>query len=98
MNGDRRLVGDGEAVPAVNAEGGEIDAEAWRWEVEERGEAHSLVIQVTGQAAAGNDVRSEVSVAIESHGRSVVDQLIEANEPLPRVVTLLAGGRREVVS
>ena len=46
MNGDRRVVGDGEAVTAVNGEGGEIDAQAWRWEVEERGEAHSLVIQV----------------------------------------------------
>jgi hypothetical protein len=97
MNGDRRVVGDGEAVTAVNAEGGEIDAQAWRWEVEERGEARSLIIQVTGPAAAGNDVRSEVNLAIESHGRSIVDELIEADEPLPRVVTLLAGGRREVV-
>lgn len=26
------------------------------------------------------------------------DELIEADEPLPRVVTLLAGGRREVIS
>ncbi|SRR6266849_10999309 len=98
MNGDRRVVGDGEAVTAVNGEGGEIDAQAWRWELEERGEAHSLVIQVTGQAAAGNDVRPEVGRAIESRGRTLVDELIEADEPLPRVVTLLAGGRREVVS
>ena len=98
MNGDRRVVGDGETVTAVNAEGGEIDAQAWRWEVEERGAAHSLVIQITGQAAAGNDIRPEVGLAIESRGRSLVDELIEADEPLPRVVTLLEGGRREVVS
>jgi hypothetical protein len=98
MNGDRRVLGGGEAVTAVSAEGAELDARAWRWEVEERGEAHSLVIQVTGQAAAGNDVRPEVSVAIESRGRSIVDELIDADEPLPRIVTLLSGGRREVVS
>lgn len=69
MNGDRRVVGDGEAVTAVNAEGGEIDAQAWRWEVEERGAAHSLVIQVTGQAAAGNDIRPPAELDV-SRGKS----------------------------
>lgn len=91
----REITSGGEAVSSVNAGGTEIDGQAWRYTVNENGEARVLVVQVTGPAAAEN--REEVAQAVASRGRSVADELIATDEPLPRRVTLLTEGRRDIV-
>jgi hypothetical protein len=52
-------------------------------------------VQVTGQAESGG--RAEARAAIETRGRSVIDELIREEEPLPRRVTILSEGQREIV-
>jgi hypothetical protein len=97
-NEARRITGGGDAVTAVNADGSEIDGQAWRWDVDDGGEALTIVVQVTGQARSEQPARPEVTDAIASRGRSVVDELVGGDDPLPRRVTLLQRGHREVVA
>jgi hypothetical protein len=97
-NGARTITGGGDAVTAVNADGDEIDGEAWRWDVEDGGEALTIVVQVTGQARSEQPGRPEVTDAVASRGRSVVAELLGSDGPLPRHVTLRQGGQREMVS
>lgn len=84
-----------ESVTAVNADGAEIDAYAWRWGISEAGTRLDLVVQVTGQAQA--EGREEARAAIETRGRSIVDELIARDEPLPHRVTILSEGQRETL-
>lgn len=92
---EREVLDGPESVTAVNADGGEIDGRAWLWGISEAGERVDLVVQVTGQAESGG--RAEARAAIETHGRSVIDELIREEEPLPRRVTILSEGQREIV-
>ncbi len=98
MNGARTITGGGDAVTAVNIEGGEIDGVAWRWDVDDAGEALTIVVQVTGQARSEQPARPEVTDAVASCGRSLVDELLGSDKPLPRRVTLKQEGQREVVA
>jgi hypothetical protein len=84
-----------DAVTAVNADGAEIDARAWRWGISEAGTRVDLVIQVTGQAETED--RADARTAIETRDRSVVGELIARDEPLPRRVTILSEGQRETL-
>jgi hypothetical protein len=98
INVQRRITGGGDAVSPVNADGGDIDSHAWRWEVDDRGQATTVVVQVTGPATSANPVHPEVAAALQSRGRSVVDELLlAANDRLLRWVTLGHEGGREVV-
>jgi hypothetical protein len=91
----REVLGGPESVTAVNMAGGEIDGHAWRWEISEAGARVDLVVQVTGQAEA--EGRADARTAVETRGRSVVDELIGEEEPLPRRVTILTEGQRETL-
>jgi hypothetical protein len=95
-NGQPTIAG-GEAVTAVNVAGGEIDARAWRWDVDDAGAARTVVVQVTGQAESEQPMRPEVAAALETRGRSVVEEVVAAQAPLPRRVTLMQAGQREVL-
>jgi hypothetical protein len=92
---EREVLDGPESVTAVNADGAEIDARAWRWGIAEAGVRVDLVVQVTGQAEAGG--RAEARAAVETRGRSVVDELIAHDEPLPRCVTVLSEGQRDIL-
>jgi hypothetical protein len=92
---EREVLDGPESVTAVNADGAEIDGRGWRWGISEAGARVDLVVQVTGQAEA--EGRAETRGAIETRGRSVVDELIEEEESLPRRVTILTEGQRETV-
>lgn len=97
-NGARTIIGGGDAVTAVSIDGGVIDGVAWRWDVDDAGEALTIVVQVTGQARSEQPLRPEVTNAVASRGRSVVDELLASDRPLPRRVTLKREGQREVVA
>jgi hypothetical protein len=92
---EREVIDGPESVTALNADDAEIDARAWRWGISEAGTRLDLVVQVTGQARA--EGRAEVPAALETRGRSIVDELIARDEPLPRRVTILSEGQRETV-
>lgn len=92
---EREILDGPESVTAVNADGAEIDGRAWRWGIAEAGARLDLAVQVTGQAESGG--RVEARAAVETRGRSVVDELIGEEEPLPRRVTLLSEGQRETL-
>jgi hypothetical protein len=92
---EREVLDGPDAVTAVNADGAEVDARAWRWGISEAGTRVDLVIQVTAQAET--EGRADARTAIETRGRSVVDELIARDEPLPRRVTILSDGQRETL-
>jgi hypothetical protein len=92
VNGGRRIIGGPQPTSAKSVWGHGIDGVAWRYAIEYENEVRHVTIQIAAEAQAG----LEVTEALESHGRVVLEELLAQAGPTPisGIVTLLGGGWR----
>lgn len=83
------------AGPLDHAEPG-VDGRGWLWEIQRGDEARRVFIEVSGTALASTKgLARDTKFAIATRGASLIDELLELEDP-PRLIKCSTAGCSEV--